>query len=154
MPVGFGRLWCLYRPMKVEGPKQSSGVKSSSRTGAKKTGDGSFGAMVNDTEETESSVSMSRTASVGALDALLALQGAESASEEGAKKAKKRAIDLLDQLDRIKVGLLTGDMPLDALQHLSQTLASHRENVLDPRLAEILDEIDLRAQIEMAKLGK
>ena len=36
---------------------------------------------------------------------------------------------------------------------LSQVVQSRREEVDDPRLVEILDEIDLRAQVELAKLS-
>lgn len=138
--------------MKVEGPNKTSGTKGPSRTG-KKTGDGAFDALISDTEETAAQAPVARTASISALDTLLALQGADSStSEEAAKKARKRASDLLDHLDKIKVGLLTGELPKSTLQQLAQTIATHREQALDPKLAEILDEIDLRAQVEMAKL--
>ena len=60
---------------------------------------------------------------------------------------------MLDQLDKVKVGLLTGELPRSTLQQLAQTIATHRDQTLDPKLAEILDEIDLRAQVELAKLG-
>ncbi|MCE9507830.1 MAG: flagellar assembly protein FliX [Alphaproteobacteria bacterium] len=142
--------------MKVEGPHKPSGVKGASKTGAKKDGaDGAFGALLDETGGADSSVPVARTASVGVLDALLALQGADSAlSEEAAKKAKKRATDLLDQLDKIRAGLLSGELPQSTLQQLAQIIASHREKAVDPGLAEILDEIDLRAQVELAKLGR
>jgi hypothetical protein len=32
-------------------------------------------------------------------------------------------------------------------------IETHRERVTDPELAEILDAIDLRARVELAKLG-
>ena len=138
--------------MKIEGPNKASGPKGASKAGPKKTGDDAFGSMVNDTEESATSSSVSRPTSIGALDALLALQEADD-STEGAKKARKRAADLLDQLDQVRIGLLTGELPKSTLQQLAQTIASHRDHVIDPQLAEILDEIDLRAQVELAKLG-
>lgn len=145
---------CLNKGMKIEGPNKASGPKGVSKSGPKKTGDDAFGSMVNDTEETGAASSTSRPASISSLDALLSLQEAESGTSEGAhKKARKRASDILDQLDKIKVGLLTGEVPRDTLQQLAQTIASHRDHVTDPKLAEILDEIDLRAQVELAKLG-
>jgi len=140
--------------MKVEGPNKTTGVTGTSKSAPKKTGDNAFGSMVSDTEEPEAQAAVSKPASIGALDALLSLQEAESStSEEAAKRAKKRAADLLDQLDKIKVGLLTGELPKSTLQQLAHTIASHRDMVIDPKLAEILDEIDLRAQVELAKLG-
>jgi hypothetical protein len=140
--------------MKVEGPNKTTGVTGASKSAPKKSGDNAFGSMVNDTEEPEAQAAVSKPASISSLDALLSLQEAESGtSEEAAKKAKKRAADLLDQLDKVKIGLLTGELPKSTLQQLAQTIASHRDMVIDPKLAEILDEIDLRAQVELAKLG-
>ena len=153
LPIGFRALWCLYTGMKIEGPNKTSGPKGTSKAGPKKTGDDAFGSMVNDTEETDSAPAVSRPTSIGALDALLSLQEADD-STEGAKKARKRASDLLDQLDQVRVGLLTGELPKSTLQHLANTIASHRDHVIDPKLAEILDDIDLRAQVELAKLDQ
>lgn len=136
--------------MKVEGPGKTSGAKGVSKTGPKKSGDGAFDAMIGETEEAAQTAATARPSAVGALDALLALQGA--GDEEARKKAKKRGLDILDQLDKIKIGLLTGEIPRSTLQQLSQIIASHREEIMDPKLVEILDEIDLRAQIELAKL--
>jgi len=138
--------------MKIDGPNKTTGPKGTSKASPKKTGDDAFGSMVDDTEETGAASSVSRPASIGALDALLALQEADD-STEGVKKARKRASDLLDQLDQVRVGLLTGELPKSTLQQLAQTISSHRDQVIDPKLAEILDEIDLRAQVELAKLG-
>ena len=153
MPIGVEALWCLYKAMKIEGPNKTSGTKGVGKPGAKRTGDGAFDSMVGDAEETEAASSAGRPTSIGALDALLSLQEAESGtSEEAHKKARKRAGDLLDHLDKIRIGLLTGELPKSSLQQLAQTITSHRDHVLDPKLAEILDEIDLRAQVELAKL--
>ncbi len=139
--------------MKIEGPNKSSTAKGASKAETKKTGDGTFDSMVSDTAETPAQAATGRPASVSALDALLTLQAAESGtSEEATKRARKRANDLLDHLDKIKVGLLTGELPKSTLEQLAQTVASHRDQVMDPQLAEILDDIDLRAQVELAKL--
>jgi hypothetical protein len=138
--------------MKIEGSGKTPGAGSAIKTDKKRSADGAFGAMVDDAGETPSTASVARPAAVGALDALLTLQSV--GGEEGAKKARQRATDLLDQLERIKMGLLTGELPQSALQQLARTIATHRERVMDPRLAEILDEIDLRAQVELAKLGQ
>lgn len=139
--------------MKVDGPNKTSGTKGVSKTGAKKaTGDTSFSGMVDDTDEAAGQKPVSGAMSVGQLDALLSLQEmGDSTSEESAKKAKHRANLLLDHLDQVRVGLLTGGVPRAALQQLTTLINQHRDKVQDPRLAEILDEIDLRAQVELAK---
>ncbi|MBU6474648.1 MAG: flagellar assembly protein FliX [Alphaproteobacteria bacterium] len=140
--------------MKIEGPNKTSTTKGASKADAKKTGDGTFDTMMGETAEAPPQAATGRPASIGALDMLLTLQAAESGtSEEAAKKARKRANDLLDHLDKIKIGLLTGELQKSELEQLAQTVASHRDQVIDPKLAEILDDIDLRAQVELAKLS-
>ena len=138
--------------MKVEGSDKTSGSKSSSKARAKKSsGEGVFDSMIDTTGETKAQTPVACAASVGALDSLLALQGEEgSASKES--KAGKRAFDLLEHLEKIRLGLLTGTLPKDVLSQLAYTVSTHREKVMDPKLVEILDEIDLRAQVELAKL--
>lgn len=139
--------------MKVDGPGKSSGTKGVSKTGAKKgAADASFSGLVDDTEETAAQKPVSGTMAVGQLDALLSLQEAgDGMGAEAKKLAKLRAEALLDRLDQVRVGILTGGIPVAALQQLTHILGQHREKIMDPGLTEILDEIDLRAQVELAK---
>lgn len=142
--------------MKVEGPGKTSVTKGVSKTGAKKgAGDASFSGLVDAAEEAQEKASVSASVSIGGIDALLAMQGAsDSTSGEGGKQARRRAEGLLEQLERLRMGLLTGTLSPSVLQGLTHTINSHRDKVMDPKLAAILDEIELRAQVELAKLGK
>jgi hypothetical protein len=90
--------------------------------------------------------------SAAAISPLLNLQEVDD-STSGPSKAKARAEDLLDKLDEIRHALLSGGLSESKLNALSQVAQSQRAEVDDPRLAEILDEIDLRAQVELAKLS-
>ncbi len=67
------------------------------------------------------------------------------------RRAAKRGSDILDQLDRLRLGLITGAIPRRDLQRLVKMLAKQRENIADPGLISVIDEIDLRAQVEIAK---
>lgn len=71
--------------------------------------------------------------------------------------SKKRAVqnghDILDSLDRIKVALLEGQIPLERLERLAAFVAE-RATSGDERLDQLLAEIDLRARVELAKLGR
>lgn len=137
--------------MKIEGPNRTSGAKGPSKT--KKSGAaGEFGSLL-EAEEAGEKPAITGAGPVAGLDALLALQGDEGASAQAEKRAKKRGLMLLDQLDKIKIGLLTGNLPVHELQELSSIVSARRDQVEDPKLSEILNEIDLRAQIELAKLG-
>lgn len=93
------------------------------------------------------------TAAFGSLDALMALQGAPDAMERR-RRARQRADALLDVLDEVRIGLLDGRMPTAALSRLSQTLAQKRETSDDPALDALLDEIEVRAEVERAKLER
>lgn len=142
--------------MKIEGPKKSDTAKGVSKTGAKKaTGDATFSGLVDDSAETAGQKPVSGVMSINQLDALLSIQeGADSASEEAAKKGRQRAALLLDQLDQLRIGILSGGIPVSTLQRLGQTVFGHRDKIMDPKLAEVLDEIDLRVQVELAKHGR
>jgi len=89
---------------------------------------------------------------LAAVDALIALQSVPEATE-GRRRAVRRAGDMLDLLDDIKVGLLEGTVPKGKLEGLLRVVQSRREAFADPGLTQILDEIELRAQVELAKFG-
>jgi len=138
--------------MKVDGPNKTSGAKGVSKPGARKSGDdSSFSGLIGDAEEPEATTGASGVMATTALDALLSLQELGNSTEEAAKRAKQRGISILDQLDRIRVGLLTGSIPPSALEQLSRLIAQQMETVSDPQLLAVLNEIDLRAQVELAK---
>ena len=92
----------------------------------------------------------SAAALVGGLDALLALQDVGGPLERR-RRAVARGGRLLDDLDRVKLTLLDGGDPAAALGALSQACAEARERGDDPGLDGVLDEIDLRAAVELAK---
>lgn len=90
---------------------------------------------------------------ISAVDALIALQEVgDSTSEQANARAQARGQLLLDRLDEIRHGLLSGAIPRRTLNELSKAAREQRDAVSDPRLAEVLDEIELRAEVELAKL--
>ena len=68
-----------------------------------------------------------------------------------ASRGKLRALDILDRLEDLRIELLTGAITREKLMQLTQVVSARRGQVTDPRLGEVLDEIDLRAQVELAK---
>ena len=60
---------------------------------------------------------------------------------------------MLDRLDDIRLGLLTGTVSKERLTELSRMARVRRGETDDPRLVEVLDEIELRAEVELAKLS-
>ncbi len=88
---------------------------------------------------------------VASIDALLALQSVGSPLERK-KRAVKRAGRLLDVLDEIKIGMLDGVIPGGALGKLVTAIRDQREETDDPRLESVLNDIETRAAVELAKL--
>jgi len=68
-----------------------------------------------------------------------------------ASRGKAKAEEILKKLDKIRLSLLCDDLKKSDLESLSQTVAQQKEHIDDPKLSEILDEIDLRAKVELAK---
>lgn len=138
--------------MKVEGPSKTSGAGGSKKTG-KVGSDGSFEDFIASAPKGTSSTAP--TQHIARVDALLSVQEAESPTERAARRRmQQRGDDILNELDTLRHSLLTGTMTLGQVIDIADVVASHRERVSDPRLTAILDEIDLRAQIEIAKAAK
>lgn len=104
-------------------------------------------------EESPSAASVSGGGALGPVDALLSLQEV-SGDLDGRSKGRRRGEDLLDQLDELRLGLLDGNLSPARVEKLVDLVASKRGAVDDPRLIQILDEIELRAAVELAKLGR
>ncbi|WP_332640524.1 flagellar assembly protein FliX [Brevundimonas sp.] len=87
---------------------------------------------------------------VGGVPALMALQGVEDVTERR-RRAIRRGGGLLDRLEELKLALLQGEAGEGALDRLSRTLREERPVDADPGLNGLLDQIDLRAAVELAK---
>ncbi len=134
--------------------RPSNTVQNAKRTGAASRAKSSQGAVFTvPTETPETAASSSEVSSTGpvvALSPLLALQETPDATSAPARQVR-RASELLRDLDQIRLGLLAGGIPRQALVRLARDLKAQREAVADPRLRSVLDEIELRARVELAK---
>lgn len=133
--------------MRIEGPRRPDQITRASS----KAGSAGRSFSVESGGETHAAVAASTGLQVAALDALLALQEAGEPLT-GKRRAVKRADDVLDLLDDIKLGILSGAVPRQTLRRLTQLVAERRDDFVEPGLKGVLDEIDLRAQVELAKL--
>lgn len=139
--------------MKIDGPKKTDATGANKKSKAHSTGDDSFKTMLSEGAEGASSSSASR--SIASLDVLLAAQATDDPAERRARqKMVDRSDRILDSLEKMRMALLTGRLTVGHLVSLSDVVASHREKITDPALIAIMDEIDLRAQIEMAKMAR
>lgn len=87
------------------------------------------------------------------LDALLGAQELQVDTEHDRRRAAVRhGSDLLDELDALRLRLL-GDPSPATLAALTRRLGAHRQRCGEPELEALIDDIELRARVEMAKLG-
>jgi len=88
---------------------------------------------------------------VSSLEALIALQEVGGPLERR-RKAVRRAGAILDVLDEVKLSLLDGGVPPAALDRLVRAVRLEKGEADEPRLRDLLDEIETRAVVELAKL--
>lgn len=95
--------------------------------------------------------SLSDVSATAALNNLLALQ---EISEEDIQRRKlqQQGNNMLDSLENLRSQLLSGVVPLATLQDLDRQLFIQKQFVSDPRLNEIIADIELRVAVERAKL--
>ena len=108
-------------------------------------------------EETEGTRAVGSAAPLTSVDALLSLQEVPDATD-GRSKGLARANEMLDMLEEVRKGILLGAISGPKLRILAdlarnQRLANNDSLETDPRLKEILSEIELRSEVELAKLG-
>lgn len=136
---------------RIEGPgsiRSSSPVRRTSKSG--KAGGSSFSKHL---EETEGASATSATGAIGSISGVLDIQEVDDALTR-ASRGKLRAEDLLQKLDELRLDLLAGSISPATLHRLTEVVKTHRAEIDDPKLNEILDEIDLRAQVELAKFTR
>lgn len=141
--------------MKVGSASSAKSVGSARKTGGvSSSGATGFSALLGEVEET-SAPSVAAASSVGGVEALLAAQVVGDAlQDEGRKRrAVARGNDILDKLEDLRADLLAGGVSKQKLIALAQELRERRDAGLDDELNAILDEIELRAEVELAKLN-
>ncbi|HEV2563188.1 MAG TPA: flagellar assembly protein FliX [Rhizomicrobium sp.] len=105
---------------------------------------------VTDTEQPRAQT-VTGPGTIAAVDSILMLQGIDD-STSGRSKGLDHGEQLLDMLDQVRDGLLAGGIPRATLNRLASALGRRQDAFVDPKLQNVLDEIELRARVELAKL--
>jgi hypothetical protein len=137
--------------MKVSGPSGPSQAGGVGRARPASAGGFAPIAPQEGASETTGPGATSGVARVSSLDALIALQDIGGPLERR-KRAASRGGRLLDALESLKVGLLGGEVTVGTAEALARAAREQRELTDDPRLEDVLDEIETRAAVELAKL--
>jgi hypothetical protein len=143
--------------MKVDpvATRPATTVRKTAGGGTSATSSGDFAKALTDTTPSHGP-QMPVSVGLTDLNTVLALQEAPDATTRNRAKqrAKERGGMMLDQLEEIRIGLLMGTIPMAKLEMLAQLVRAKREQIDDPKLLAILDEIELRAAVELAKLSR
>lgn len=92
---------------------------------------------------------------VGAVDSILAVQEVPTSTDGRSKGLMfQYGEDILGRLDELRLAILGGVLSKDKLTELAQALRQKRKLSDDPKLNEIIEEIELRAEVEVAKLTR
>ncbi len=137
--------------MKVTGPSSLRSSPTARRVAKPTDGAASEFAVPNASDEATPEP-IASALPVSAAQALLALQEVP-AERQGRRAALRRGSDLLDRLDDIRHDLLLGDLPLHRLEALAHRLREPMPPVTDPQIADLVQEIELRVAVELAKFG-
>jgi hypothetical protein len=136
--------------MKVAGSDRV-GATSLSKGGAAKAAGGFSVDSASGAGAASSVAPTSGVTGIASIDALLALQSVGSPLERK-RKAVRRANGILDVLDDLKVALLEGGISPQALSRLASAVREERAETDEPGLESLLNQIETRAAVEMAKL--
>lgn len=141
--------------MKINEVGRGRGPSSVDR---KKTGDGkgsAFASALRQAAGGEEAAPILESGSVHTVDAVLALQENDDATDRRARaQIRQYGESLIDRLDAIRHDLLMGAVPKSRLAEMAQAMRAHRSRCQDPRLMGLIDDIELRCEVEIAKLTR
>lgn len=135
--------------MRIESTGPAGRIRGTKGT-AKSSGSSEVFSLSDDTE-TKGASAAAPSATVAHLDVLMALQGVEDATTSK-KRTVAQGFDLLDRLEEMQLGLLTGRLSSTQVTLISQKI-TNLGRTGDEKLDSILSDIDMRARVELAKLG-
>ena len=135
--------------MRIENNVRTAAIGARSTTGRSGTAGPAF--EVRDPGPAQRAAAAAPTGPTAAIDALLALQAVEDPLLTR-KRLVRRGRSLLDALDALRADLLVGAVGEGHLNQIMALIGQVRERH-EPGLDAVLDEIELRARVELAKRG-
>lgn len=139
--------------MRVDGPgatEQANKLKKKGNVRSSGTDFDAYLSAADETGETSATTNVTSLPNIGALLSLQELPG----NKEGNAKALKHGEDILAELSDLRMGLLSGLIPPEKLQNLSQLVKLSKDETIDPALQDILRDIEVRALVELEKFKK
>ncbi|HSZ12162.1 MAG TPA: flagellar assembly protein FliX [Rhizomicrobium sp.] len=135
--------------MEIKGSGRIDSVTVRRASKSSSTGSGDF--KLSDTSDTPRASTVTGPGPIAAVDNILMLQGMDD-STSGRSRAIAHGAGLLEMLDEVRDGLLAGGIPRITLNRIANAVSRRHDGFADPKLQGVLDEIELRARVELAKL--
>lgn len=136
--------------MRIDNTRPSGGIQNGKERIKSKTGGASF--SISEDSKLAGASSSAPVGNVANLDALLALQNVTDDDGTSQRRASERGFDLLDRLEEMRLQLLSGKLSKAQVDRIAYKTKG-MELTGDEKLDSILSDIDLRARVELAKLG-
>lgn len=140
---------------KVDRVGGSTGPQRTRKTQKSGDSDESFADALRGAAETQSGSGTGSVQGVAPVGSVFAVQEVGTSTEG---RSRGLLIDygdhLLDRLEEIRLELLLGAISKDRLVDLAHEMRQKRHQVEDAKLNALIDEIELRAEVEIAKLTR
>lgn len=141
--------------MRIDSKSSINRTAQSSKGRAAKRSSGNFQSQVSGVDSViGTSGAIAGSEPVQGIEALLAVQQVEETPVSMERDwVRHWGSNVLSRLSQLRDGLLSGTMPPERLERLTEVLDS-RQKINDPELAQIVAELELRGRIEIAKLQR
>lgn len=141
--------------MKITTLETSRPTESSRGKFAARGSNGAFASTLLGAASSQSATAVGSSNCVVSVGSILSVQETLDATAETTKnKLYGFGSEVLDHLDDLRLEILAGSVSKERLAHLARMLREKREQADDPRLNALIDEIELRAEVEIAKLTR
>jgi len=141
--------------MKITTLETNRRTENSRSKTAARVASGAFASTLQSATSPAPATALGGPSSVFSVGSILSVQETLDATGESAKnKLRRFGNDVLDYLDEVRLGILEGSVSKENLTDLARMLREKREQTDDPRLNTVIDEIELRAEVEIAKLTR
>lgn len=138
--------------IKIDGTSSATSPKSAAKKAKRGAHDNAFSSLMGSlsAENNISSAPAASDMSVSSLDMILSVQGLPEDVTRRQDNIRQAHLTL-DSLETLRNGLLMGTVPTYLLHDLERRMIDMRNEETDPVLLDIIEDIELRAAVEVAK---
>ncbi|MBO6521452.1 MAG: flagellar assembly protein FliX [Rhodospirillales bacterium] len=141
--------------MKVSKTGSAKGPDATKKAKKSSAEDGAFADTLRGVSGADAAEQAQATGGVGAVNSILAVQQTADATDHRSRGLMlEYGNDLLDRLEQIRVAVLTGTISKDRLQELARKLRERKSASDDPKLNDLIAEVELRVEVEIAKFTR